>query len=106
VIALSALQWPDGGATSLLQCGPVAQLDRASDYESEGRAFESLRVRQKIPKKNKALRIHLKCAASRSWIDCLSISRFTGFFGILERKRRDQSVPERFDRTQSGNLLA
>ena len=24
---------------------PVAQLDRASDYESEGRAFESLRVR-------------------------------------------------------------
>ena len=24
--------------------GPVAQLDRASDYESEGRAFESLRV--------------------------------------------------------------
>ena len=25
--------------------GPVAQLDRASDYESEGRAFESLRVR-------------------------------------------------------------
>ena len=23
----------------------VAQLDRASDYESEGRAFESLRVR-------------------------------------------------------------
>ena len=25
---------------------PVAQLDRASDYESEGRAFESLRARQ------------------------------------------------------------
>ena len=24
---------------------PVAQLDRVSDYESEGRAFESLRVR-------------------------------------------------------------
>ncbi len=23
---------------------PVAQLDRASDYESEGRGFESLRV--------------------------------------------------------------
>ena len=29
-------------------CGPVAQLDRASDYESEGRAFESLRVRHEI----------------------------------------------------------
>ena len=25
---------------------PVAQLDRASDYGSEGRAFESLRARQ------------------------------------------------------------
>lgn len=27
--------------------GPVAQLDRALDYESKGRAFESLRVRHK-----------------------------------------------------------
>jgi hypothetical protein len=25
---------------------PVAQLDRVSDYESEGRGFESLRARQ------------------------------------------------------------
>ena len=28
---------------------PVAQLDRASDYESEGRTFESFRARHKIP---------------------------------------------------------
>ena len=28
-----------------LQLAPLAQLDRASDYESEGRAFESLRER-------------------------------------------------------------
>ena len=27
---------------------PVAQLDRVSGYEPEGRAFESLRVRQRI----------------------------------------------------------
>ena len=26
-------------------CAPVAQLDRASDYESEGRTFESFRAR-------------------------------------------------------------
>ena len=26
-------------------CAPLAQLDRASDYESEGREFESLRAR-------------------------------------------------------------
>ena len=29
-------------------CAPLAQLDRASDYESEGREFESLRARHKI----------------------------------------------------------
>jgi hypothetical protein len=28
---------------------PVAQLDRASDFESEGREFESLRARQFSP---------------------------------------------------------
>ena len=27
---------------------PVAQLDRASDFESEGREFESLRARQQL----------------------------------------------------------
>ncbi len=27
-------------------CAPVAQLDRASDFESVGRGFESLRARQ------------------------------------------------------------
>jgi hypothetical protein len=32
--------------SALLLCALVAQLDRASDYESEGRAFESLRARQ------------------------------------------------------------
>ena len=30
----------------LPQAAPLAQLDRASDYESEGREFESLRARQ------------------------------------------------------------
>jgi hypothetical protein len=29
-------------------CAPLAQLDRASDYESEGREFESLRARHRI----------------------------------------------------------
>ena len=31
----------------------VAQLDRASDFESEGREFESLRARQKVSNHNK-----------------------------------------------------
>ena len=32
-----------------IYCAPVAQLDRASGYEPEGREFESPRARQ-IPK--------------------------------------------------------
>jgi hypothetical protein len=36
----------------------VAQLDRASDFESEGREFESLRARQNIMS-NKALNLQL-----------------------------------------------
>ena len=35
-------------AASLSGYAPLAQLDRASDYESEGRAFESLRVRHSL----------------------------------------------------------
>jgi hypothetical protein len=31
----------------ILQCAPVAQLDRVSDYESEGRKFESCRAHHK-----------------------------------------------------------
>ena len=33
------------GLTALQRNAPVAQLDRASDYESEGRTFESFRAR-------------------------------------------------------------
>ena len=38
-------------ATLMNYRGPVAQLDRASDYESEGRAFESLRDHHSKPLK-------------------------------------------------------
>ena len=35
------------------RCAPVAQLDRASDYESEGRTFESFRAHQSpLPNRN------------------------------------------------------
>ena len=38
------------GAVLLLnERAPLAQLDRASDYESEGREFESLRARHSSP---------------------------------------------------------
>ncbi len=36
------------------QCAPVAQLDRAFDYESKGRKFESCRAHHKI----KDLQVH------------------------------------------------
>ena len=32
-----------------MMCAPVAQLDRVSDYESEGRGFESLPAHQEKP---------------------------------------------------------
>src|SRR5579862_7600610 len=35
---------------------PVAQLDRASDYESEGRTFESFRARHSLPRLRVPLR--------------------------------------------------
>ena len=32
-------------------CAPLAQVDRASGYEPEGRMFESCRAHHKIPQK-------------------------------------------------------
>jgi hypothetical protein len=39
------VEW-HGQAAIVRGCALVAQLDRASDFESEGREFESLRARQ------------------------------------------------------------
>lgn len=36
---------------AVMPYGPIAQLDRASDYESEGRAFESLWVHHNIKRR-------------------------------------------------------
>src|SRR3546814_6160546 len=46
----TGLRNPPTPSMSPPPCAPVAQLDRASDYESEGRAFESLRARQCKPR--------------------------------------------------------
>src|SRR5438045_4678288 len=42
-----------------LRCAPVAQLDRASDYESEGRTFESFRARHFLHHEPPSLRERL-----------------------------------------------
>ena len=42
--ALAEAACPEMGAGKMADA-PVAQLDRASDYESEGRTFESFRAR-------------------------------------------------------------
>ncbi len=44
----------------ILKCAPVAQLDRAFDYESKGRVFESRRAHQK----NQALSVIATTIAS------------------------------------------
>jgi hypothetical protein len=41
----TSVEW-DGQAVIVRAAALVAQLDRASDFESEGREFESLRARQ------------------------------------------------------------
>jgi hypothetical protein len=41
---------------------PVAQLDRAFDYESKGRAFESLRVRHLCDCASQTGTFYAKCA--------------------------------------------
>ena len=49
---------------------PVAQLDRASDYESEGRTFESFRARQHLSPQIADLllqRFYCLCAAIYEW---------------------------------------
>ena len=42
---------------ALFSIGPIAQLDRASDFESEGWAFESLWDRHPLRKKGKRISI-------------------------------------------------
>ncbi len=41
------------GLLCLAKCAPVAQLDRALDYESRGQEFESLRARHFATTPNK-----------------------------------------------------
>src|SRR5579871_4208143 len=38
-------------STLLVDCAPVAQVDRAAGFEPVGREFESLRARQKVPQR-------------------------------------------------------
>src|SRR5262245_19811160 len=40
-VAFGCLRWP-----IMVVCAPLAQVDRASGYEPEGRMFESCRARQ------------------------------------------------------------
>ena len=55
---------------------PVAQLDRASDYESEGRTFESFRARQ------------LRAASHREAARCVSAAEIEAI-GLCDSKTRD-----------------
>jgi hypothetical protein len=56
----------------ILQSAPVAQLDRASDFESAGRPFESGRVRHFTPTFAITYRHHFllpQQAAHRLWVN-------------------------------------
>ncbi len=42
-------------------CAPIAQLDRAVDYESTGREFESLWAHHNLPFGSQAIQIYTLC---------------------------------------------
>jgi hypothetical protein len=44
---------PQGLVLKWIYCAPLAQLDRASAYEAEGRVFESPRARHSSPIKTR-----------------------------------------------------
>jgi hypothetical protein len=51
----------------LSENAPVAQLDRASDYESEGRTFESFRARQHLAGMYRAKKLPCFTGFARKW---------------------------------------
>ena len=58
-------------------CAPVAQLDRASGYEPEGRVFESLRAHHRITHKKHLLA--QSCLAHKKHLlvqSCLAALKF------------------------------
>ncbi len=57
---------------------PVAQLDRASDYESEGRTFESFRARHLFLRDNKDLS-YLRRVTDRDGVLQLHYLKSLGF---------------------------
>src|SRR3546814_2720927 len=75
---------------------PVAQLDRASDYESEGRAFESLRVHHNFPALSLDKR---KRPFSDSWSrseehtsELQSLMRISYAVFCLKKKKQDHNI--------------
>jgi hypothetical protein len=66
---------------------PVAQLDRAPDYESGGQEFESLRAR------------HFSCDTSEGWVSSISIVGTTSVAAFqdraLKRRRRNAATATR-----------
>src|SRR5215472_10464090 len=68
-------------------CAPVAQLDRASGYEPEGREFESLRAHHFSPENKGPYRkgqapCFCNCPCSRSFCPCSSSHRHYFLFRV------------------------
>ena len=80
IFLLSAAEWPfDGPGPCHCVCAPVAQLDRASDFESAGRPFESGRVRHLSPLIFSAFPYALPIFFSAEKTLCRSMQRNAGY---------------------------
>jgi hypothetical protein len=65
----------------------VAQLDRASDYESGGRTFESCRARQKIHMRYLSLTYGSVSIMHYFWVAKTEYSDFQSHVSVLEQQR-------------------
>lgn len=82
---------------------PVAQLDRASDYESEGRTFESFRARHLFPEASqaqKALSVQRREAFAFPWL-----SRFFRGFSVSPRRAPGGSSNKPITRFSIWNVI-
>src|SRR3954469_5058484 len=77
---------PKNPCYALAPYAPVAQLDRASDYESEGRKFESSRVRKETKSRRESA--FLLCGGSGKGFECRGPS--------LERRCRPQAHEDHY----------
>src|SRR6185437_9910728 len=91
-----------GGRVRVPLCAPVAQLDRASGYEPEGRMFESCRAHHLLTRYNEFLfqrfRPRLTASCVNSFQSMVLLFIQAAFFGMTSRSITALSMESRSKR--------